>query len=58
MLRSLKERIIQTISFEVSELIITVPIFAYFTQTSESESLIILVIIAIAAMLWIGIQIF
>ena len=56
MLRSLKERIIQTISFEVSELIITVPIFAYFTQTSESDSLIILVVIAIAAMLWTGIH--
>ena len=56
MLRSLKERVIQTVSFEVSELIITVPIFAYLTQTSESESLIVLVVIAIAAMLWTAIH--
>jgi uncharacterized membrane protein len=56
MLRTLRERVLQTVSFEVSELVITVPMFAYFAETSGSDSLLVLVAIGIAATCWTAIH--
>ncbi len=52
MLRSLKERILQTACFEVVGIILSVPVFAALTPAGESEALLTLVALSITAMSW------
>jgi len=56
MIRSPKERIIQSIAFEVLGLILVAPLYTYFTSSSVSESVSLLVAISLIAMLWIGLH--
>ena len=56
MLRSLKERILQTLCFEIGGLILTVPVFAALTPTGESHALLTLAVISAAIMCWVGVH--
>ena len=56
MLRSLKERILQTLCFEVGGLILSVPVFAVLTKAGESDALVTLATISVAVMCWAGIH--
>jgi uncharacterized membrane protein len=51
-LRSLRERIFQTITFEVGGLLLVVPLFALATAKSGAESMSLLALISLAVMLW------
>lgn len=56
MLRSFRERILQTLCFEFFGLILTVPVFATLTQVGEHDALITLTVLSIAVMFWTGIH--
>mgnify|MGYP001822670520 FL=1 len=51
-LRSAKERIIQTLGFEVGGLLIATPLYALFFESSSGQSLVLLVCISLAVMIW------
>ena len=52
-LRSRKERIIQTISFELSGLMIAAPLYALFFDTSSGHSFFLLVCISAVVLIWV-----
>jgi uncharacterized membrane protein len=52
LLRSGRERLIQTLWFEALGLAIVSPLFAFFADTSAGQSLIVLVALSIAVMGW------
>lgn len=56
MLRSLKERILQTACFELGGLLLSVPVFAALTKAGEFDALLTLVAISVAVMCWAGLH--
>ena len=56
MLRTMPERILQTVCFEVIGLIITMPVFAHFTKTGESETFLALFAISVGVICWSAIH--
>ena len=52
MLRTFKERVIQTSCFEIGGLALSVPVFASLTQSGEFDALITLVAVSLAIMCW------
>ncbi|WP_413720569.1 PACE efflux transporter [Silicimonas sp. MF1-12-2] len=51
-LRSLRERIIQTVSFELGGLLVVAPAYAVLSGSSPTESLGLLIALSIAFMIW------
>jgi uncharacterized membrane protein len=51
-LRSGRERLLQTLFYEIGGLLIILPIYAMFTGHAMSESLVLLVAVSIATMTW------
>ncbi|QGX99755.1 PACE efflux transporter [Roseovarius faecimaris] len=51
-LRSRKERIIQTVSFELGGLMIAAPLYALFFDTSSGHSFFLLVCISAVVLIW------
>ena len=51
-IRSRRERLIQTLWFEALGLAIVSPIYAYFAGASMGESLVVLIVLSIAVMAW------
>lgn len=56
MIRSVRERVIQTITFEIVALALTVPLFSLWTQSSHFSSMSILVFLSLLITLWSGIH--
>ena len=56
MLRSLQERILQKICFEIGGITLSVPVFAALTPAGESEALLTLVALSMTVMCWGGIH--
>ena len=56
MLRSLKERILQTLCFEVLGLVLFVPAFAAMTPIRGLDALLTLTAMSVAVMLWTGVH--
>ncbi len=56
MIRTLQERIIQSVAYEFFGLIIVLPGFAYYTGVSISDSLILLFALSLLLTLWAGIH--
>ena len=52
MLRSVRERIIQTIAFELIGLLLVVPFFTAYTKTSSLAGVIILCVLSLLVMSW------
>ncbi len=52
MIRSLRERVTQTIAFELIGLLLVVPVFAAYTKSSQLTSVIILCLISVLVMSW------
>jgi len=53
-IRSARERIIQTLSYEFFALLIMTPLFHLFSKESGTDSLLLLVTLSIIAMAWTG----
>jgi uncharacterized membrane protein len=51
-LRSLRERVIQTLSYELGALLIAAPLYQWLFGVSAGESLQLLVTLSVAVMLW------
>ena len=51
-LRSWRERVIQTLSYELGALLIAAPLYQWVFSVSAGESLQLLVTLSIAVMLW------
>ena len=56
MIRDTRERIIQTVAYELAGLVLVVPFFAAFTQSTRTTSLMILCILAALVMAWSAIH--
>lgn len=52
--RNLRERVIQTLWFELLGLALVAPLFAYFSGSTASDSVMLLVVLAIVVALWSG----
>ncbi len=52
MIRSLRERVTQTITFELIGLLLVVPVFSAYTKSSQLTSVIILCLISVLVMSW------
>ena len=52
MIRSTRERIIQTIAFELIGLLLIVPLFTAYTKTTHLKGLIILCVVSVLVMSW------
>ncbi len=52
MIRSLRERVTQTIAFELIGLLLVVPVFSAYTKSSQLTSVIILCLISVLVMSW------
>ena len=53
-IRNLRERVIQTLWFELLGLVIVAPLFAYFSGATVGESFTLLLVLAIMVTLWSG----
>jgi uncharacterized membrane protein len=51
-LRSLRERVIQTLSYELGALMLIAPLYQWLSDASTGESLQLLVALSVAVMLW------
>lgn len=51
-LRSFRERVIQTLSYELGALLLVTPLYQWLFDTSTGESLQLLVALSVAVMLW------
>ena len=51
-LRTMKERVIQTLSFELGGLLVVAPVYAFLSGANAEESLSLLVALSIAVMVW------
>lgn len=51
-LRNLRERLIQTLAFEIGGLAIASPLYALIFGASAAESLLFLVVLSVAVMIW------
>jgi uncharacterized membrane protein len=51
-LRSLRERVIQTLSYELGALLLVAPLYQWLFDASTGESLQLLVTLSVAVMLW------
>lgn len=56
MIRSVKERIVQTFSFEVIGLLLVAPLYSYYSNEGIAEDLALLIILSVVATLWAGIH--
>lgn len=54
-IRTKRERVIQTLSYEFFALLIMTPLFHFFSNESGSDSLLLLVTLSLIAMAWTGI---
>lgn len=52
MLRSVRERIIQTLAFEVFGLLLVLPLFAAYTKASHLTGVIVLCLLSVLVMSW------
>ena len=52
MIRSTRERIIQTIAFELIGLLLIVPLFTAYTKTTHLKGLMILCVVSVLVMSW------
>jgi uncharacterized membrane protein len=52
--RNLRERVIQTLWFELLGLALVAPLFAYFSGSTAGDSVMLLVVLAIVVALWSG----
>jgi uncharacterized membrane protein len=52
-LRSLRERVIQTLSYEFGAVLVAAPLYQWVFNVSAGESLQLLVTLSVAAMLWL-----
>jgi uncharacterized membrane protein len=53
-IRSLRERVIQTLWFELLGLALVAPLFAYFSRATAGDSVVLLLVLAIVVTLWSG----
>ena len=51
-MRSMRERVIQTLSFEAGGMLLAVPLYAFFLGESGSESASLIACLSLAAMIW------
>lgn len=51
-LRSVRERVIQTLSFEAGGLLLASPLYAFFLNETGSDSAVLIVCLSLAAMIW------
>ena len=53
-IRNLRERVIQTLWFELLGLALVAPLFAYFSDATAGDSFVLLLVLAIVVTLWSG----
>jgi uncharacterized membrane protein len=53
-IRNLRERVIQTLWFELLGLALVTPLFAYFSRATAGDSFTLLLVLAIVVALWSG----
>ncbi len=51
-LRSIRERVIQTLSYEAGGMLLAIPLYAFFLDKSGSDSAAVIVCLSLAAMIW------
>lgn len=56
MVRTTKQRIVQTLAYELGGLIIATPLFSYFVEFSLTESLLFIVVLSVFCILWTGLH--
>lgn len=52
MLRPFKERLVQSLGFEISGLVLSLPLLSYFSNASPFENVVLLAVLSAVVMLW------
>lgn len=56
MIRATKERVIQTVAYEIGGLLVVIPAYSLYYKAGVSESLTLFIAISILVMIWTGVH--